>query len=373
MRIIYRYLLGEIVSASFASIGVLTSLIILADAFKRIAKVMVDNDIPFWMVMEMIALLSPQVMTFTIPWGLLVGTLLVFGRMSHNREILIIRSSGLGLVPLIAPVVLFSIFMCLLCFFNNAIIAPKCMGKFKQMLIEIGRNNPTMLIRAQEPIKIDKYIMYVDEKHSNVIEGVHIWELDDKTKIPKRSMRADRGIINADLQEMKLFITLINCRQEERLASDPSDLSKIHYAGSASQWPLSMGLGDSFNPDRLRTNIGIMTAGEIYKHIFARNDDKELNFTPLFTELQKRVSFAIACFTFVFLAIPLAITTGRAETSIGFVISVGIVVLYYLMILFAMSLKNNPDAYPDLIIWVPNIIFQALGFWLIWKTNKHPA
>ncbi|MDR0533954.1 MAG: LptF/LptG family permease [Verrucomicrobiales bacterium] len=373
MRIIYRYLLGEVVSSSFAAIAILTSLIMFGDAFKRIAQVLVDNDIPFWVVLKMIALLSPQAMTITIPWGLLVGTLLVFGRMSHNREILIIRSAGLGLVPLIAPVVLFSMFMCMLSFYNNAILAPKCMTKFKEMIFEIGRNNPTMLIRAQEPIdKFSGYTIYVDKKYGNTIEGVYIWKLDPKTKIPLNSMRADKGILNADLQNMELTITLFGAREEDRANADPADLSRITTGIRASQLPIRVPLGKDFDSSRLTTNIGIMTAEQIVNHIFA-GSNQEFRFTPLFTELQKRVSFSVACFTFMFLAIPLAITTGRAETSIGFVISVAIVVLYYLMIVYAMSLKDKPNAYPDLIIWIPNILFQGLGFWLIWRANKHPA
>ncbi|MDR1145499.1 MAG: LptF/LptG family permease [Verrucomicrobiales bacterium] len=373
MRIIYRYLLGEIIGSSCAAIAVLTSLIMLGDAFKRIAQVVVDNDIPFWLVLKMIALLSPQAMTITIPWGLLVGTLLVFGRMSQQREILIIRSAGIGLVPLIAPVVLFSMCMCLASFYNNAIIAPKCMTKLKEMLLEIGRNNPTLLIKAQEPVdKFPGYTIYVDKKYGNTIEGVYIWKLDPKTRIPLRSSRADRGILTADLQNLKLTITLFNAREEDRAAADPTDLSRITTGMRASQLPIRLELGQDFEAGRLGTNIGIMTAEQIVNHIFATGEQK-LRFTPLFTELQKRVSFSVACFTFMFLAIPLAINTGRAETSIGFVVSVAIVVLYYLMIVYAMSLRDQPNAYPDLIIWIPNILLQGLGFWLIWRANKHPA
>jgi lipopolysaccharide export system permease protein len=373
VRIIYRYLLGEIVSASFAAIAVLTSLIMFGDAFKRIAQVVADNDIPFWMVLKMIVLLSPQAMTITIPWGLLVGTLLVFGRMSHNREILIIRSAGIGLVPLIAPVVLFSLFMCAVSFYNNAIIAPKCMAKFKEMIFEIGRSNPTLLIKAQEPVdKFSGYTIYVDEKVGNTIKGVYIWKTNPATKIPLSSIRAERGDLNADLQNMKLTITLFNAYEQVRAAADPADLSRINSGLRAGQLPLNIELNKDFDINRIGISIGVMTAEQIVNHIFA-SGERKFNFTPLFTELQKRVSFSVACFTFMFLAIPLAITTGRTETSIGFVISVAIMVLYYLMIIYAMSLKEKPNAYPDLIIWIPNILFQSLGFWLIWRSNKHPA
>jgi lipopolysaccharide export LptBFGC system permease protein LptF len=40
--------------------------------------------------------------------------------------------------------------------------------------------------------------------------------------------------------------------------------------------------------------------------------------------------------------------------------------------LAAEALKEKAGAYPELLIWMPNLIFQALGFWLIYKVNRHP-
>ena len=342
------------------------------DAFKRVTQVVIENDIPVWMVLKMIALLSPYAMTITIPWGLLTGTLLVFGRMSQNREIMIIRAAGIGLIPLIAPVILFSLFMCLVSFYNNAVLAPLSKAKFKEIVSEIARNNPTMLIKAQEPVtKFPGTVIYVDKKYGNIVEGVYIWQVDRKTGIPVRSFRAERGDLNADLENKLIKITLYDAQQVDRATVDPTDLTRIHVGLRGGQIPYQVPLGDDFDVSRVNTNIGVMTAEQIMNHIFS--GDRQLRFTPLFTELQKRVSFSIACFTFILLAIPLAITTGRGETSVGFILGVAIVVVYYLMIAFATSLQDNPHAYPDLIIWIPNIILQALAFFLIWRVNRHPA
>ena len=47
--------------------------------------------------------------------------------------------------------------------------------------------------------------------------------------------------------------------------------------------------------------------------------------TPYLTEFQARISFALACFTFVVVGMPLAIQTQRRETSIGVLLTLGIV------------------------------------------------
>jgi len=79
-----------------------------------------------------------------------------------------------------------------------------------------------------------------------------------------------------------------------------------------------------------------------------------------------------ACFTFALVGIPIAIRTGRKETSISFVISLGIAITYYMLVILALALKEKASAYPEVIIWVPNLIFQTAGFFLLWKANKTP-
>jgi len=370
VKILYQYLFQQVATACFSAIAVLTSVLLLGDAFKRIFNLLLNNDIPLPMILQMFLLLIPQAATLTIPWGMLVGILLVFGRMSHDHEIQIVRSAGLGLIPFIAPVVLMSLMLSVVCFYNNAILAPRCMTAFKFMLVDMGRNNPTVLIRAQEPItKFPGIKLYVDKKSGNTIEGISIWELD-KQGYPHLNVRADRGIMTADLQDMKLTLMLFNTRQEER-GADATDLSKIQTGMKASQLPVQVSLGDLMDTSQILEKESNMTLPQIGSKIFS-GKVPNINFTPLLTEMQKRLAFSFACFSFTLVGIPLAISTGRKETSIGFVISMGVVVVYYLMIVVAMSFKQYASAFPELLVWIPNLLMQGLGVWLLWRVNRHP-
>jgi lipopolysaccharide export system permease protein len=97
---------------------------------------------------------------------------------------------------------------------------------------------------------------------------------------------------------------------------------------------------------------------------------REPNAVPLLTEFQKRMAFSFAPFTFVLMGIPLAIRFHRKETSIGVLLSFGVVMAFYMMQILAMALKEKAVAYPELIVWLPNIIFQLVGFWLLWRANS---
>lgn len=369
MKLLYKYLLSQVVLSTCAAIAVLTFILVLGNAFQRVFDLLVNNDVPLWLILKMLLLLIPTALTFTIPWGLLIGILVTFGRLCHDHEMTALRASGIGLAPFAAPVILFSLFLTGVSFYNNAFLAPSAMTNFKLTLVDLGRNNPTMFIRAQEPIKqFGNLRIYINHKLGNRINDIHIWEVDE-SGTPLRSIRADSGFISANLSDKSMTITLNNARQEER-GSDPTEITKIQAGMRASQLPIRISLKDLLDTSRVETNITVWTLGQIRTHIFDEGGDLEI--LPVLTELQKRLAFSCACFTFALVGIPLAISTGRKETSISFVVSLGVVVAYYLMVVLAMSLKDKAGAYPELIVWAPNFIFQLLGFYLLWKTNRAP-
>ena len=82
------------------------------------------------------------------------------------------------------------------------------------------------------------------------------------------------------------------------------------------------------------------------------------------TEFNKRFSFSLACFTFALIGIPLGITAQRQETSIGFGLSLGVAFTYFLIIIVVNTFRENAKVHPEMLIWLPNVIFLALGAFL---------
>lgn len=86
------------------------------------------------------------------------------------------------------------------------------------------------------------------------------------------------------------------------------------------------------------------------------------------TEINKRYSFSLACFTFALIGIPLGVTAQRRETSVGFAISMVIAVVYFLFIIIADTMKDKPAA--QYLMWLPNIVFMSFGLWLFLRLCK---
>jgi len=369
VRILYRYLTGQMMAATAGAVAVLSLIIVLGNAFKQIFELLVNDELPISLIFKMVGLLIPQALTFTMPWGILVAALIVFGRMSQDLELQAIRAAGIGLVPLVAPVILFGLFLSAICFYNNAVVVPMTLQKFKSVLLDIGRDNPAFLIRAGEAMdRFPGYRIYIGKKNGTDLSDINIWELDPNG-VPRRNIRAEKGSLSADLDDLSLTITLQKARQEER-GENPGDLNGIRAGLSADQLPLKISLRSFLNPDDMK-DIRIAGLGDLTNRILSPVegyvDPKQMY--PMLTEMQKRISFALAPFTLLLVGIPLGIRVQRKETSVGVVISFFLVMAYYALILLAEGLKNRGGAYPELIVWMPNLLLQGYGFFLLWRAN----
>jgi lipopolysaccharide export system permease protein len=369
MKILTKYITRQAVITLFFTIGAFTFVLLLARILKQLSDMLVNQKVGLEVVGYFLLLMTPNILSFSLPMAMLATALLIFGRMSADNEITAMRASGMSLGQVVAPVILLAALTSVCCLYINANLAPWCKFEFKTMFVRLGSQRPMALIEEGTYIKdFPGYVIYVSRKKGNIIEDVQIYTLDDSNNVVS-SLRAQKGIVSAKPEERKLVLDLYNVRGDLRDAREPTNIHKIRPDTTAQHYPIEMDLSRALRQARSARQLGDLVFSELVDQI---RDLRAHGIYPAaaLMEAHQRVASAVACFAFTLIGIPLGIKTSRRETSIGIALSLGLALVFYFVTILANILKSRPALYPEAILWSPNLFFEILGLYLLWRVTR---
>lgn len=369
MKILAKYITRQTLVTLFFTMSVFTFVLLLARILKQLSEMLVNRQVGLDIVGWFIVLLMPNVMSFSLPMAMLAAVLLVFGRFSADNEITAMRASGVGLGRVASPVILLAVILAGLCFYINASLAPQCRFYFRTLFLRIATENPMALLEEGIPIRdFPGYEIFVGSKKANLIEEVRIMALDPKGNVTTR-LYAEKGLVKSDPVTRKLTLDLFNVTGDLRDASDPTNLRKIRPGTRAERYPIELDVGAAFRQARVTRGLSDLQFDELQTEI-RRLRAAGIYPAAALMEAHQRVAAAVACVAFTLIGIPLGIKTSRRETSIGIALSLGLALLWYMMLVVASTLRNRPYLFPEAVLWTPNLIFEVLGVWLLWRVSR---
>ncbi len=110
-----------------------------------------------------------------------------------------------------------------------------------------------------------------------------------------------------------------------------------------------------------------------FKELVARSMDTSLaedNRNLAEVEIHKKFSIPAACLVLGLLALPLGFTNNRGGRSSGFAISIGVILVYYVMLSAGEDVAREGTVPAWLAVWFPNIALLAVGLFLLARRNR---
>jgi lipopolysaccharide export system permease protein len=365
MKILDRYVGKEVIVTSLFAVTVLSLVLIAGDVFKKLLELLVNRDIPLEDILSFIGYILPYSFTFTIPWGFLTAVVLVFGKMSAENELIALRSNGVSITRICLPLAVIAVALSGLCLWLNVSIAPKAEDAMKKTIVRIATGNPIALFSSDQVISdFPNEKIYVERKAGTALFNVMVYELSP-LGLPLKIIHARRGELTTDLKKQQVLMTLTDARFEQRDATAPDDLGKIQQ-GTIQEGVFPISLAELYKKNSGHASLTQMTVDQLRS---VPADDKA-RMSGARTELSRRFSLSLAAIAFALIGVPLAITAHRKETSVGFLFSLIVAFVYYFFINMTTSLSNKPEFHPELLMWLPNVIFMALGGWLFYRMAR---
>jgi LPS export ABC transporter permease LptF/LPS export ABC transporter permease LptG len=367
MRILTRYMLGEVVSHALIGAAVFTFVLFTRD-LGRILEIVVRNSAPLPSIAEIFFFTVPVALTYTIPMGVLVGILIGLSRLAADSEITAMRASGIGGWAFLRSLSIFVIVAWLLALGNSVYVAPRSLAALGQLQNRLKTTQASFEVQPRVFYEgFSKTVLYVQDVKA--ASGVAIW----------------KGVFLADLSDP--LSPRISLAREGLLVSQGPDTLDLHLTNGSTHE------ADPKNPDRYQistfqtTDIPIqvpaaqstqgqepVSMGEMWisdlLNATRTGDPVTRRWTSI--EFHRRFSLPTACIVLALVGIPLGLSSKRGGKSSGFVLTILLVFLYYSISLIGVSFARQGKLSPASGVWLADAAFLIGGVFLLWRSERRP-
>src|SRR5690554_4439289 len=179
IKSLYSYILKTFIPIFLMTFAICLFLVLMQFLWKYVED-MVGKGLGLNVLGEMFFYAALNLIPLALPLSILLASLMVFGNMGENLELLAIKSAGIPLLRTMKPLITLVVFISISAFFfqNNAL--PVIQTKFYSLLISIRQASPSLDIPEQVFYKeIDGYNLYVERKDqkTGVLHDVMIYDI----------------------------------------------------------------------------------------------------------------------------------------------------------------------------------------------------
>jgi lipopolysaccharide export system permease protein len=365
---INRYVLREIFVPFALGLAVFTVILLIARILKLVEMV-VSRGVPPLDVLRLFSYILPAFLEVTVPMALLLGVLVAFGRLSSDSEIIALKTCGISLYQLLRPVASFAIVIYFVALGLSLYARPWGNSLLHSGLYEIAKKRASAGIK--EKVFNDDFsglVIYVDhiEPPGNTLHGILISDTRDSNQ--RNTVIAQVGVLVPNERLHVLTLRLLNGSIH---AFYPSDHS--YHRTDFSTYDITLDLNTALaNLHPRAKDASEMTLAELRQAIASKRLAGEPAFSEA-VELQRRFSIPFACLAFAAIGIPLGIQPTRSVRSRGFTLSLGLILLYYLLLTLGESLGQRGVLPAAIALWLPNVLLSGLAVMLFVRAARETA
>ena len=374
--LIDRWLLGQLLPPMLFAIGAFTAVSLSVGIMFDLVRKIVEFGLPFQIALKVLILKLPGFLVLSFPMSMLLATLLAYGKLSSNSELLALKSLGFANRRIILPAVILSILMtCVTFIFNDSIVpisnrvAENTMRASLGKAISSEQGKHIMFSRYGSQIdssnQISKsnenltHIFYAKYFRNNFMEQV---TLIDYSRIGmEQTLKAKKG----EFDEKNNLWIFYNGRLT--ITQDNGEISFINF--DTYKYPLGEGprelakVPSDANDMTLRQAI---KAESLYKQAGNKKESRRMR-----VRIQEKFTLPVACIVFGLIGSSFGVRSiSRSSKSQGFGLSVLMIFGYYILSFFSSSLGVKGTLHPVLAAWAPVVLSIYFSIFLLKRASK---
>ncbi len=342
-----------------AALGLLlfTFVIFLRD-LGRLLQVVVESS--SGRIFEAMGDLLPTALVFALPMAVLVGILIGLSRMAADNEVLALRASGLSNGQLLRPLAVFIGFAWLLALVTGLWIAPAANRQFLRLESELRNSQIAFAVQPRIFIEtIPKLVVYVGDTR----EGGKLW----------------RKVFVADMHQPGP--PNITVARAGRLVRNGPQALQLHLEHGASYQLSRRNPNELLVSSFVSSDVPLLLPPPRMPHLpWAAQPTSTLlalfhnarQWRPARIEFYRRLALAFACLMLPLVGVPLGLSTRKGGKAGGVVLTLVLVLVYYILLISGVALAHQGRMPPGLGVWFANLVFLAAGALLLARAGHIP-
>ncbi len=400
-----RMIFWGLVRVFLLSVGSLTGLFLIVVAVQQAAQ----QGLSLAQLIRAMPLLVPSILPITIPATTLFAVCVVYGRLSHDNEVVALKAAGVHLFGIVRPTLLLG----LLTTGATAGLYHTTIPQTQQMFYEQILSDPEEVL--YNTLRRDRrlvhpslpYVLYVRD-----VQGKRLIDVVIKRRLKVKDERTGAEVVKgydfvARMHEARLRVDLVNGTmsiEPDRFVID----GKNATGSSATSGAFTMDLPDSVSGkeaklkistltwDRLPDRIAVVAAErdqivaqrdvrqieidrlpDSTSRAFAQTemraykyqiDAKNRQVRNLQAEVHARPALAVSCLVFALIGCPVGIWANRADYLSTFVVCFIPTLLVYYPLLLAGTDMGKTGKVPLVTgCWAANVVMGSAGMLLTWR------
>ena len=363
------YLFKQLIILFLFTVGLLSAVGVAVGTLSDLADRISNYGLPLTIAIKIFLLKIPEYVAYGLPIATLLTTLIVYGRLNRECELIAMQSVGISLYKVILPAVYLSIVIALITFMTNEAIIPQTSDRITEL------QQP--FLPETESTSQKKDIFYLEYEsignEEKQIERLYYAKSFDGEKFSDLvilSWAEDylQQIITAKYAFWSDRLQLWNLQRGiiERLGNDILNTDRSSFNNEQIELPNTFFLivAKKSDPDTMS-----LTAARDYLQLMVNSND--ISKIRLFrVRIQQKLAFPFICPIFALIGSTLGATFTNLNRGRSFAFCVGIAFSYYVLGFVIGSLGIAGIINPIMAAWLPNVIGLGVGYWLALKLSR---
>jgi lipopolysaccharide export system permease protein len=224
---------------------VVITLVLVVDFVPDVVSMVVSKGLATTIVLQVFVLNLAWMLALSVPMAVLSGTLMAFGRLSGDSEILAAKVAGVSLYRMIAPVIVVGALLGWgLIEFNNRVL-PEANHQARLLMSDISRKRPTLDLKPNVmEDRIPGYHLLIKEIDAKTSDIADVTIFEHKRHLSPRTVVARTGKMSYSADGKTLILELHDGEIHEQ---DPDDAEKHRKTTFEEQTFYLGGVGDEFS------------------------------------------------------------------------------------------------------------------------------